>query len=260
MRARFCLSPRRMMRAERSALMLLFSRHVSHRVADQLWERREEFLDGGRPRPQRLTATVMFVDIRGFTSTAEKLDPERLMEWLNAFMGAMADEAERHGGFVDDYFGDGLKVNFGVPVPRRSEEEICADCEAAVRCALSMGRRLARVNASWREQGLPTGAMRVGIATGTAVAGSLGSADRLKYTVVGDTVNTAARLESFDDSKHDYSQRLCRILVAEETRILVEDRFSIRDFGRVSLKGKAEPVQVFEVLGEPGEAREEVRT
>jgi adenylate cyclase len=102
--------------------------------------------------------------------------------------------------------------------------------------------------------------MRVGIATGTVVAGSLGSADRLKYTVVGDTVNTAARLESFDDSKHDYSQRLCRILIAEETRILLEDRFSVRDFGRCALKGKAEPVQVFEVLGEADEAREEVMT
>jgi adenylate cyclase len=243
-------------RAERADLMQLFSRHLSPDLAGNLWEHRGEFLEGGRPRSRPVVATAMFLDIRGFTTVGEKLDAIELMEWLNDFLGSMADEAARHGAIVDDYFGDGVKVDFGVPVPRRTEAEIDADAIAAVRCALAMGVKLAELNESWRERGLPPAGMRVGIATGEAVAGSIGGANRLKYTIVGDIVNVAARLESLDASKHDFEKRPCRILIAEQTRARLGDRFETRDKGWISVKGRAAQVRVHEVLGPAGTAPE----
>lgn len=243
-------------RAERADLMQLFSRHLSPDLAGNLWEHRGEFLEGGRPRARPLVATAMFLDIRGFTSVGEKLDAIELMEWLNDFLGSMADEAARHGAIVDDYFGDGVKVDFGVPVPRRTEAELDADAVAAVRCALAMGVKLAELNASWKERELPPAGMRVGIATGDAVAGSIGGANRLKYTIVGDIVNVAARLESLDASQHDFEKRPCRILIAEQTRARLGERFQTRDMGWISVKGRAAQVRVHEVLGLAGTAPE----
>jgi adenylate cyclase len=176
------------------------------------------------------------------------------MDWLNDFMEAMAEAVLAHGGIVDDYFGDGLKADFGVPIPRATDAEVAADAAAAVRCALALEAALARLNASWRERGLPRGAMRVGICTGTATAGSIGSSDRLKYTVVGDIVNVAARLESFDGAEHDFALRPCRILVADATRARLGEAFQTRRLGEFRLKGKDEVVAVHEVLGANGGA------
>lgn len=243
-------------RAERADLMQLFSRHLSPDLAGNLWEHRGEFLEGGRPRARPVVATAMFLDIRGFTSVGEKLGAIELMEWLNDFLGSMADEAARHGAIVDDYFGDGVKVDFGVPVPRRTEAEIDADAVAAVRCALAMGVKLAELNESWKKKALPPAGIRVGIATGDAVAGSIGGANRLKYTIVGDIVNVAARLESLDASQHDFEKRPCRILIAEQTRARLGGRFETRDMGWISVKGRDAQVHVHEVLGLAGAAPE----
>jgi adenylate cyclase len=196
-----------------------------------------------------VTATVLFADVRGSTALGEKLEPLVYMEWVNEFMDAMAGEVLAHGGIVDDYYGDGLKADFGVPVPRTSEDEIAADAVAAVRCALALEAALAGLNARWLERGKPAGAMRVGICTGVAVAGSIGSRDRLKYTVTGDLVNTAARLESLDASGHDFAARPCRILIAEPTRARLGDAFETRILGEFALRGREGAVRVHEVLG-----------
>ncbi len=234
---------------ERVELMQIFSRHLSHDVAEALWEQRDEFLDGGRPRPQRLVCTILFADVKDSTRVGEKLDPLAFMEWLNGFLDTMAKEAGSHGGIVDDYFGDGLKADFGIPVARTREEQMNEDAVGAVRCAVAMEAGLQRLNARWRAEGLPLGAMRVGIGTGEVVAGSIGAADRLKYSVVGDTVNVAARLESLDDSAHDFGRKPCRILVSEETRKRLGGRFETRELGEFSLKGKEVRIRVSEVLG-----------
>jgi adenylate cyclase len=236
-------------RAQRAVLMSLFARSVNPKVAETLWAQREAFLDGGRPRPQRVTTTILFADLRGSTGLAEKLEPLVFMEWLNEFMEAMAGEVLAHGGIVDDYFGDGLKADFGVPLPHSRDAEIAADAATAVRCALALEVALGRLNARWRERGLPAGAMRVGICTGTAIAGSIGASDRLKYTVVGDIVNTAARLESLDAGPHDFARRPCRILVAESTRARLGPEFETRPLGEFRLKGKDEPIAVHQVVG-----------
>jgi adenylate cyclase len=238
-------------RVQRALLMQLFSRHLDPKIASVIWERRDEFLKGGRLRPQRLTATVLFADVKDSTALGEKLDALSFMAWINDFMDAMAEQVHRHGGIVDDYFGDGLKADFGVPLPRGTDDEVRDDACAAVIAALAMQRRLTSLNREWTERGSPRGAMRVGICTGAVVAGSVGDRDRLKYTLVGDVVNTAARLESLDTGSHDFRESPCRILVAGSTAAHVAGRFELRPLGEHAVKGKDEPVPVFEVLG-PG--------
>lgn len=237
-------------RGQRNALMQLFSKHVSPEVAESLWEQREQFLDGGRPRSQMITATLLFTDLAGFSGVSERLDPETLMDWLNAYMEAITRVVMDHGGVVDDYFGDGVKVNFGVPVPRTSEEEIRQDAVHAVDCALTLEGAMLELNASMQQRGLPTIRLRVGIHTGRVLAGSLGSAERMKYTTLGDNVNTAARLESYDKSLDlpRLRDRPARILISDATLQQLGDRYETQRVGELELRGKQERVMVHCVL------------
>jgi adenylate cyclase len=236
-------------RADRTELMHLFSRHVTKQVADDVWRHRDEFLEGGRPRPQRVTATILFVDMAGFTSRAEKMDPGALMVWLDSYLRALSQRILDAGGLVDDYFGDGIMACFGIPIPRQDVEGVKRDARNAVACAVSMEESVRELNAKWSEQGLPRNGVRVGICTGTVVAGSIGSADRLKYGVVGDVVVTAQRLEGLGYADHDFEAQPCRILISAQTREHVADSFRIREAGDFVLKGKAEPVAVYRVFG-----------
>ena len=236
---------------QRGMLMQLFSRHVSKEVADTIWTQRDEFLAGRRPRSQRLVVTALFTDLTGFTTVAEKHPPELLMEWLNEYMDAMAVQVARHGGVIRQYAGDSVVAVFGVPIARTSEAEIAADAVHAVECALAMGNALRELNGRWRAQGLPVTGMRVGIVTGAAVAGTLGSAERAEYVVVGDTMNTASRLESFDKELFtpDTDLQPCRILIGESTLAYLGSRFETERIGDVSLKGKVQTVGVYRVIG-----------
>ena len=235
--------------ADRRALMQLFARHQGRVLAIDLWAKRDQFLEGRRPKPLRLPVTVLFVDVKSFTSVAEGADALALMQWVNELMEELAKQVELHDGFVDDYFGDGMKAAFGVPLPRDSDEGRRADARAAVHCAIAMEQSLQALNTSWAERGMSSGRLRVGIDSGFAVAGSLGSSDRLKYTVLGDISNTAARLEGLDDSAHDFEKKRVRVLVSFRTRELLGDEFELADRGEFMLKGKAIPVRAFEVLG-----------
>ena len=164
--------------AQRAALMRLFSSSVSPEVAETIWQQRDQFLDGGRPRSEALTATALFTDLAGFTSVSEKLGPEALMDWLNEYMGAMAGHVSQHGGVIRQYAGDSIVAIFGVPVARRTEAEIARDAVNAVACALAMETTLRELNRRWAAQRRPTTSMRVGVSTGAAVAGTIGSAER----------------------------------------------------------------------------------
>jgi adenylate cyclase len=230
--------------------MQLFSRHVSPEVAEAVWRQREQFMDGGRPRSQKFTATVLFTDLKAFTSISEKMDPQALLEWLNTYMEAMARLVMDHGGVIDNYVGDSIKADFGVPLPRTTEAAIAQDAVAAVNCALAMERELERLNADWQRQKLPTVEMRIGIFTGPVVGGSLGSAQRLKYTTIGNTVNVASRLESYDQDRFDpdFANRSCRILIGEQTLRYLNHQFETKRVGEAVLKGKNEPVTIFRVV------------
>lgn len=233
---------------ERALLMQLFSKHVSKEVAETIWQEREHILLHGRPLSRKLTVTSFFSDLRGFTSVSEKMDPQDLMEWLNTYMETMTRIIMDHGGVVDDYAGDGIKANFGAPLPRASEALIAQDAVNAVRCALAMENEMNRLNVVCRQKDLPSLKMRVGIYTGLAVAGPLGSSTRMKYTTVGDTVNVAARLESYD--KTMAKEATCRILIGESTLRHLGSRFKTETIGEVDFKGKENKTTVYRVLGE----------
>ena len=236
---------------QRAALMQLFSRNVSKEVAEAIWQQRDQFLDGRRPRSQELTATALFTDLTGFTTVAERLPPEALMDWLNEYMDAMAPQVSDHGGVIRQYAGDSIVAIFGVPIPRGSDAEIAQDAVNAVRCALAMEARLLDLNRRWRAEGRPTTGMRIGIFTGPVVAGTLGSAARSEYVVVGDSVNTASRLESFEKDLFppDPASRPCRILIGETTLRYLGDQFETERVGDVRLKGKERAVGIYRVLG-----------
>jgi adenylate cyclase len=238
----------------RGQLMKLFANQVSPDIAEALWEQREAFLAGNRPRSQKLTATVLFTDLKGFSSTSEGLEPAALMDWLNEYMEVMANAVMAHEGVVEKYIGDAIMAVFGVPVPRTSQEQIAKDAGNAVRCALAMRKEMAQLNRAWQERGLPACGMRIGIHTGSLVAGSLGSLDRQEYTVIGDSVNTASRLESFDKDSTDLHLRDdgCRILISDATGALLNNAFRLHAVGTMSLKGKSEKVTIHAVLGESG--------
>ena len=238
--------------AERGMLMRLFSQHVSKEVAEDIWRDREQFAGGGRPRPRRLVVTALFTDLTGFTTVSERVGPEALMDWLNEYMGALAPEISRHGGIIRQYAGDSIVAMFGVPVPRNTEAEIARDAVNAVRCALAMEHRLLELNQVWQAAGRPVTGMRVGIVTGEAVSGTLGSTDRWEYVVVGDTLNTASRLESFDKDIYppDPLVRPCRTLIGDSTHAYVADVFDTEWVAEARLKGKQQLVAIYRVLGE----------
>ncbi len=239
-------------RAARTLLMRMLSAHVSDAVAREIWRQRSSFLDGGRPRPRRLVATVLFSDIDGFTPLSESLSPPQLMAWLNTYMEAMARAVARNGGVVDKFIGDAVMAIFGVPVPRQSAAEIDADARKALACALAMRDALVALNAEWRRQGLPQAAFSVGIHTGPVIAGSLGGPERMDYTVIGDTVNTAARLDSFAKTVPAPSDAgaCCRIVVSAETWKRLGGTFDGLWVGEVALKGKTERIGVYRLTVE----------
>jgi len=241
---------------ERALLMQIFSKHVSREVAESLWQQREQFLKNGRPRSQKLVMTAFFSDLRGFTTISEKMDPQDLMDWLNIYMERMTGIIMAHAGIIDDFAGDGIKANFGLPLPEQTDDLIRAEAVSAVRSALDMEKEMHRLNAHWQEKGLPEVGMRIGIYTGPAVAGALGSLQRMKYTTVGDTINIASRLESYD--KDLGKEALCRILIGESTLRYLGPEFRTERIGEVSLKGKEERITIYRVLGEdngPSEPR-----
>ncbi len=238
-------------KTEKRLLMELFSKNVSPAVADELWRHRDSFMHGGRLEAQTMTITVLFSDLANFTPVAERLTPTELLNWLNEYMETMASLVTQYGGVVDNYIGDAIKADFGVPIPRTTEDEIRQDATNAVSCALAMRREMERLNDYWSAQGSPLVRIRVGIATGPVVAGCLGSTQRIKYTTIGDVVNTSARLESFSkEAPGNNPDSLCQVLLAEQTAECLEDRFELEPVGTVSLKGKSKGVMVYRLLGE----------
>jgi adenylate cyclase len=244
---------------ERMQIMNLFSSHVSPVLAGEIWAHRDEFADGGHPRPQRLTATVFFSDIVGFTSVSEGLTPPALMDWLDEYMSLMTPLVNDHGGVILRFIGDAIMAVFGIPIPRETEEENRRDAVACVDCALAMQEALAQHNRKLTEKDWPTIAMRIGILTGPMVAGELGSADRREYNVHGDTVNTAARIEGFRKEvfNPDDLNEPCRILIGDATRELLGEDYDLEFMEEAKLRGKAKNIGIYRVWGRKASAAEE---
>jgi adenylate cyclase len=244
-------------RRDRRALHALFRRFLSEPVADELLRERELFLAGGRPRPQTLTATVMFCDIARFTSICERLAPEPLVAWLDLYINTMVHLIIEHEGVVLRFVGDGILAAFGCPVPARDEAAVTEDARNAARCAVAMEWAMERLNDGWRDAGLPEAGLRVGLHTGELVAGSLGSGPRLEYCLLGDTANIGARLEQLGKEYAGDAVRYCTILVGEPTWRRLDGTVPGVRIGEIGLRGKRARLAVYRIDARAGVARED---
>jgi len=192
--------------------------------------------DGRLLRPRRRLVTVLFSDIRGFTTISERLQPEQVDEMLREYLSVMTEVVFRHRGTVDKYMGDGIMALYNAP---REDSEHALN---AIRTALEFQERVIPFSARWEAKlGVPI-RCGVGINSGEAVVGSLGSKQRNEYTAIGDPVNLAARLESVTK---DYR---VPIIISEYTYELVRGRFPTHELDTVTVKGKSQPVKIYGVV------------
>ncbi|MCK5831354.1 MAG: adenylate/guanylate cyclase domain-containing protein [Methylococcales bacterium] len=235
---------------DRSLLMNLFSKHVAPEIAEEIWQNHELFFAGGRPLPQKTTATVIFTDLQHFTTIAEELEPEILFNWLNDYLEGMTPLVAKYKGVVVRFIGDAIFGAFGIPIPRQSEAEIRQDAINAVNCSLAMQEKLIELNKKWKQQGLKPVGMRIGLYTGSLATGNIGDKDRMEYTIHGDTVNIAARLETFDKAqfKPDFFTQPCRIIIGEKTLQYLDNQFQVKAMGKIELRGKKETISVYEII------------
>ena len=187
---------------------------------------------------QRKPLTVFFCDLQGFTQLTERLEPEILTELLTQYLTEMSKIAIRWGGTIDKFIGDAILVFFGDPETRGNKE----DAMACVSMALEMLEKLELLREAWRERGLARSLnARMGIHSGVCTVGNFGSEDRLDYTVIGNGVNLAARLEANSESN--------KILISEDTYLLVKEEIKCIKKQEISVKGISYPIQTYEVSG-----------
>ncbi|NJN72751.1 MAG: adenylate/guanylate cyclase domain-containing protein [Limnothrix sp. RL_2_0] len=230
---------------QQKMVMTLLGQNASPAIANALWEERSSLLSSGHLTGSSLTATMLFLDIRGFSTISERMVPEKLLIWLNELLEMVTHEVQSRHGIVNKFTGDGIIAIFGVPVPRETNAEIAQDAQACVTAAVAIAKCLDQINEAYKEKELPTIKLRIGIFTGEVVAGSLGGKDRMEYGVIGDSVNTASRLESCAKERQPAD---CRILIAHATKKYLGDYFATESWGPMPLKGKAQVVDVFRVI------------
>jgi len=218
--------------ADRAQVMDIFSRCVSEDVAEELWQRRDQIMSG-----QRRIVTVIFTDIRSFTTLSENTPSDKIVVWLNDYFSRMHAIVDAHGGHINKFLGDGLMIVFGAPESRGDAEE----ARAAVVCSLEMLAGVQRMNVEWQGSGRPLIKIGVGIHTGEATCGVVGAERRLEYTIIGDTVNLASRLES---TTKEYGVPL---LASEATVDLLDEKYETEALGEVKVKGKNASTRIFTV-------------
>ena len=217
---------------EKRKMKKLFGQYVSKDVYDQLVANPALARLGG----QRREMTVLFSDIRGFTSVSEKGQPEEIVHMLNEYFTRMVEVVFHHKGTVDKFVGDMVMALFGAPL------EDPEHAEHAVEAALDMLQELKKLNVKWTAEGRPSLDIGIGINTGPMIAGNIGSDQIMSYTVIGDAVNLGSRLES---ANKQYSTH---IIISEATRSHLKGTYTFRPLGDVVVKGKTKPVAIFEVV------------
>jgi adenylate cyclase len=219
---------------ERKRIRKAFESYVAPTVVQEMLKHPEQLRLGG----ERREITVLFCDIRGFTSLSENLDPEALVKLLHDFLNPMSTIIINQGGTIDKYMGDAIMALFGAPLlqpdhPRR-----------ACRAALEMVASLAALNQEWAAQSRPPLRVGVGVNTGPVAVGNMGSDRLFEYTAIGDNVNLGSRLEGLNKY---YGTN---ILISEATAEALENGFVLRDVDLVKVKGKARAARIFELLAE----------
>jgi len=216
---------------ERRILKDMFCRYMSSEVMEKLLETPDTINLGGEKR----MATVIFADIRGYTSFSEKREPEKIIKILNDYFGEAVEQVMQYKGYIDKFIGDCIMAVWGVPVT--TEEN---DAFNAVSCALAIQNKVSSANRKFFKSIASNLRIGIGINTGPLVAGNLGSIQRMDYSVIGDTVNLAARLEGVAGAGE--------VIISQSTRNQLGDKFTFEERPAVRVKGKEKPVQIYNVL------------
>jgi adenylate cyclase len=216
---------------ERDKLRATMGKYMTQSVMDHLMRGKVEL--GG----ETLTVTILFTDIRSFTSISETMSAQELVKLLNEYFTEMVSVIMEEGGVVDKYIGDAIMAVFGAPVSKPD------DARRAVRAAVRMRHALAKLNERLVERGAPPIKTGIGLHTGEVVAGNIGSEARMEYTVIGDAVNLASRLES------STKELGTDVLISEDTNALLDNELETRAVREITVKGRAKPVIVYEVVG-----------
>jgi adenylate cyclase len=225
----------RMIREEREKRKIrkTFSQYLSPGVIELIEKDPEKYI---RPGGEMKELSVLFSDIRGFTTISEKLTPDELVLLLNEYFGHMTDIVFATDGTLDKYIGDAIMAFWGSPYPQ--EDHAFRSCS----CALQMVRGLAQLNAKWKAAGHPPIAIGIGLNTGQVNVGNMGSARRLSWTVMGDNVNLASRLEGITKQYH------VQLIISEATYKQVSSQFVCRELDKIRVKGKSLPVNIYELM------------
>ena len=222
---------------ERRRITEAFSHYVSPKLVKELERNPDKLMLGGEERE----ITVLFSDIANFTSLAESIGHTELVKLLNEYLTEMSDIILKYDGTIDKYIGDAIMAEFGAPVFYPDHPIKC--CHAA----LDMQSGLKKLSLEWIRQGRPSISNRIGINTGTMVVGNMGSPQKFNYTVIGDEVNLAARLESANKTFGTQT------MISESTYKAVRGEFVTRPLDRIIVKGKSRPVAVYELIARKGE-------
>lgn len=218
---------------QKLAIRRMFAQYMSEKVISHLMEHPESLKLGG----ERRRVTLFFSDLAGFTSISERFTPEEVVSLLNDYLSRMTDIILEEEGTVDKFEGDAIMAFWGAPVAQ--EDQALRACRAALRQQAALGE----LNRRLRERDFPPLAMRIGLHSGEAVVGNLGSQKRFDYTVIGDTVNLASRLEGLNKFYGTF------ILASETTAAECGDDVLFREVDRVAVKGRVAPVAVYQPLG-----------
>jgi adenylate cyclase len=218
---------------ERKRITGMFGQYVDERVVDQLIEHPEMSKIGGANRE----VTLLFSDLKGFTTLSERLGPENIVKLMNIYLTEMTDIIHRNEGTIDKFIGDSIMAFWGAPVPNGDAAYL------ACLSALQMQARLGDMKDRWKEFGDVEVFQRIGLNTGVCIIGNVGSARKTNYTALGDSVNLASRLEGVN------KRYGTGILISGSTRSLVADRCLLREIEEVIVQGRNEPVKVFELRG-----------
>ena len=214
-----------------------FSQYLAPTVVNQLVDNPDFLKLGG----ERREITAFFSDVAGFSSISEKLEPEKLVKLLNDYLTKMTDIILKYEGTVDKFEGDAIIAFFGAPLIFK--DHALRSCLVSV----EMQECLEIMRTDWRAQGEPELFMRIGVNTGPAVVGNMGSTTRLDYTMMGDSVNLAARLEGVNKQYKTYT------MISESTYEQAKDGIEAREVDLIRVVGKREPVRIYELLGKKGE-------
>ncbi len=223
---------------EREKIKSTFAKFHSQEVADKILS--GELKLGG----ERKDAVVFFSDVRGFTALSEKMDPEKLVSVLNRYMSRMVRIIIKNGGIVDKYVGDAIMAVWGVPLAKPD------DAYRSIRACLEMREELARLNQEFKSEGIAPLKIGMGVNHGPLISGNIGSEERMEFTVIGDTVNTASRIESLTKSMGT------DLLISQSLVQLTEGRFMVEKAHSAKVKGKADALVIYKVHGYYNENKE----